>query len=353
MYQSTQSYFAKLSTAALLSTTMLLTACGGESPKVHISDPSKGQSMAQYVKGQNFSGAILVIDDGQTKMNRGFGRSNKAANRDNDKDTVFRLASVTKQFTAMAVMILQERNMLNIDDSISTYLPSYPRGNEITLKQLLTHTSGIRNYTELSLSDSAWHNIETPQELLATFENKPLDFTPGSKYRYSNSGYAVLGVIIEAVSGISYADFIQSEIFTPLGMTRSTYALDNMGSDNTAQGYSGYGLKTDSGNMKVPYAAGALASTITDLYKWDQSFYDNSLVSEQTKALIFTPARQNYGLGWVIGHNNGLNYAHGGGIKGFSTYVQRFPEQKKLIVVLSNVTNFPANEMAEHLNSLL
>jgi len=338
----------------LLST--LIIGCNSESQKIKIDAPTADQTIEEYIESQQFSGAILLAQDGDIQLNKGFGKANSSTQINNDADTVFRLASVSKQFTAMAIMILQEQGLLTIEDTVAMHISDYPQGDIITLKHLLTHTAGIQNYTALSNHVTTQQNHHTPEELIAIFKDLPLEFSPGSEYKYSNSGYALLGLIIEKVSGQSYRDFIQQAIFLPLDMQRSDYAGNHQASDNIATGYMSSGSEANAIDMSVPYAAGALVSTLNDLYKWDQSFYNNTLVSQETKEEMLTPHLSEYGYGWVIGNLTGtgeLNYSHTGGINGFSTIIIRFPDTKKLIVILSNVESYPTAQMALQLNSFM
>ena len=327
-----------------------LFGCGSGSEQTTVEPPVGQQTFQEYITSQNFSGSVLIIQDGNTLLNQGFGFSDRSNAVNNSPDTIFRLASVTKQFTAMAIMILQERGLLSIDDMVSTHIVDYPNGEQITLKHLLTHTSGTPNFTALPEYNAARFQYHTPTELVAIFKDLPLDFTPGSRYSYSNSGYILLGLIIEQVSGQFYADFIKQEIFAVLGMDNSEYGSNNLGINNTAKGYKQDGRESDAIDMSVPYSAGALSSTLNDLYKWDQSFYQDALVSAATKAMIYTSSLNNYGLGWVINTNN---YYHNGGIDGFSTYIGRDPSQNRLIVVLSNVERFPSTDLANHLATMI
>jgi CubicO group peptidase (beta-lactamase class C family) len=334
----------------------LLVGCGsgGDDP-ITVMPPTQDQSFEDYIISQEFSGAVMIAQDGNILLNRGFGNANNSTSASNNSNTIFRLASVSKQFTAMAIMILQEDGILSIDDTVSIHLSDYPNGDNITIKNLLTHTAGIPNYTSLANFSELQLIHHTPEQLVAIFKDLPLEFTPSSQYSYSNSGYALLGLIIERASGISYADYVRQEIFEPLDMQQSGYGESSTG-NNIAIGYSSSGNEAETLDMSVPYAAGALVSTVNDLYKWDQSFYQNSLVNEESKETIFTAFFNGYGLGWSIGNLIGTgeyNYSHTGGINGFSTIILRFPDTRKLIVILSNVEGFPTDQIAIHLNTMI
>lgn len=195
----------------------------------------KGQSLSEYLDSTNFSGSVLVVREGSIIHNKGYGFSSHASQVANDEDTQYLIGSMTKQFTALAIMQLQERGLLNIDEYISKYLPDFPNGSNITIKNLLTHSSGIYNFTD------EWKSIKyanlSSENVIEIFKNKPLKFTPGSKVRYSNSGYVLAGKIIEVVTGSSYSEYINENIFHPLGMKTSAYGLTYDSKHNTATGY--------------------------------------------------------------------------------------------------------------------
>jgi CubicO group peptidase (beta-lactamase class C family) len=297
---------------------------------------------AQTATGQ-FSGAVLVADDGQILFTGGYGTANIELSVPNTSLTKFRLASITKQFTAMAIMILQERGLLNVHDLISLYVRDCPgTWASITIHHLLTHTSGIPNFTSFAGNwPDYWRTPHTLRETIALFKNKPLNFTPGTSYEYSNSGYVLLGQIIEVVAGDSYEDFIRQNIFEPLGMS-------NSGCDNSrtiimdrAAGYVREGNIVRNAihfEMEVAHAAGVLYSTVEDLFLWDQALYTTQLVSQASLDAIFTGHMANYGYGWSIERLfNRTVCGHGGGVSGFSTYIGRFPEEGVLIVALGNI----------------
>jgi len=329
--------------ALSLSFFVLLSACGSDSKINSEVEPantpeSPEQTVEQFLASQNFSGAVLLVRNGNIVVNQGIGLVDRNGSEVINKNTVFRLASITKQFTATAILLLQQRGQLNVDDTVSAHLADYPNGETITIKNLLQHTSGIPNYTDLPDFDSIVTETYSPEQLIAVFKDLPLEFSPGSRFSYSNSGYALLGLIIEAVSGSSYRDFISLEIFAPLQMTRSGYGENTFSTDNIAHGYTPSGAASTEIDMSIPYSAGALTSTLNDLYLWDQSFYGDTLLSEESEALMYTPGLENYAFGWVIDSSErGVVYAHGGSINGFSTLIARLPGEQGLIVVLSNV----------------
>lgn len=314
--------------------------------------------MNAAVKVDGFSGSILVARDGKPIVSRGYAMANIELGVPNSPETVFRLGSVTKQFTALAIMMLAERGKLNVNDSACKYLADCPAAwQPITIKNLLTHTSGIANYTDFP--DFAKTTIlpTTNTGMIAALRDKPLDFTPGEKFNYSNSGYFLLGAIIERVSGKPYADFLQENIFAPLGMKQTGYDVSARIIKNRAAGYvrqSGEFLNASYMDMTVPGAAGALYSTVGDLLAWDQALYTEKLVSRKTLDEIFTPFKNGYGYGWGIGKQfEHREISHGGGIYGFATEIARFPDDKLTLVVLSNVQGAPAGRVAHDLAAIV
>jgi CubicO group peptidase (beta-lactamase class C family) len=306
----------------------------------------------------SFSGSILVARDGKPLVNKGYGMANIELNVSNTPDTVFRLGSITKQFTAMAIMMLAERGKMNVNDPACKYLTDCPAAwQPITVKNLLTHTAGVPNYTSLPDFAKTAALPATSAEMIGRFRDKPLDFAVGEKYAYSNSGYYLLGAIIERVSGKSYADFLQENIFMPLGMRQSGYDLSARIIKNRAAGYAKQGgefINASYMDMTLPGAAGAVYSTTGDLLLWDQALNTEKLVSRKTLDEIFTPFKNNYGYGWSIGKQFDRQViAHGGAIFGFATHITRFPADKVTVVVLSNVQGAPAGRIANDLAAIV
>ena len=314
--------------------------------------------MNAVIRVDGFSGTVLVARSGKPIVSKGYGMANIELGVPNSPQTVFRLGSVTKQFTAMAIMMLQERGKLSVSDPICKYLPDCPAAwQPITVRNLLTHTSGIPNYT--SFPDFAKTTISpiTNAEMNGLLKDKPLEFAPGEKFAYTNSGYYVLGEIIEKVSGKTYADFLQENIFTPLGMKQTGYDNPLQIIKNRAAGYQRQGgeiINASYMDMTVPYAAGALYSTTGDLLLWDQALYTEKLVSKKSLDEIFTPFKSGYGYGWGIGKKfDRREISHGGGIYGFATEISRFPDDKVTVVVLSNVQAAPSGKIADDLAAIV
>jgi CubicO group peptidase (beta-lactamase class C family) len=304
--------------------------------------------MDDFAKQNHFSGSVLVAKDGKVLFTKGYGFANVEHEIPNTPETKFRLGSITKQFTSAAVLILQERGKLKIDDPISKYLGETPPAWEkVTVHHLLTHTSGIPSYTDDLSYSLLMSKYETVSSMIDRFREKPLEFEPGSKFHYDNSGYFLLGAIIEKVSEKTYEAFLRESIFDPLEMKDSGYDRFATVLPKRAAGYRRDGdklLNAQYLEMTQPFSAGALYSTVLDMHKWDQALQAQSgkLLSEKSFAAMYTPVKNNYGFGWSIEEFEGhKQFSHGGGINGFATFVQRFPDDRVFVVVLSNV--IPSN----------
>jgi CubicO group peptidase (beta-lactamase class C family) len=300
------------------------------------------QYMAARVERTQFNGTVLLAKDGKALFCRGYGMANLEHDVPCAPNTKFRLGSITKQFTAMAILILQERGKLAVTDKVNKYISAAPKAwDEITIHHLLTHTSGIPNYTSFPDFVKSIREPATIDEMIARFKDKPLDFKPGEKFKYSNSGYIVLGKIIDIASGKNYVAFLKQAIFDPLGMNDTGYDSFAAIIKNRASGYSRLlGLAAANAtyiDMSIPHAAGALYSTALDLLKWDRALDSEKLVPRKELEVMFTPFKDQYGYGWSIGNKfDQPRYAHAGGIPGFVTDIQRYPQEKLLVVVLSN-----------------
>jgi CubicO group peptidase (beta-lactamase class C family) len=293
-----------------------------------------------------FNGSVLVADQGKVIYKKGLGLANMEWEIPNTPETKFRLASITKQFTATAILQLATQGKIKLDGKLSDYLPDYRKdiGDKVTVHQLLNHTSGIPSYTGFP---GFFQDVSrTPfkvDDFVKKYASNDLEFEPGSKFSYNNSGYFLLGAIIEKVTGKPYAQVLKENIFEPLGMKNSGYdRFDTLitkratGYQKTADGY----INAPYLDMSIPFAAGSLYSTVEDLYLWDQALYGDSLLNAQFKELMFKPNLENYAYGWTI-RKTGFDdkipvIQHNGGINGFSTTIIRFPAEKGLIVMLDN-----------------
>lgn len=322
--------------------------------------------MRQYVENRQFNGSVLVAENGKVVFKKGYGMANMEWSIPNAPDTKFRLGSITKQFTAMLVMQLVEKGKLKVNDKITTYLPDYPKatGDKITVHHLLTHTSGIPNYTNFpKFFENLSRDPYTPEVFLKQFSELPLEFEPGSTFNYSNSGYFLLGVLIEKVTGKSYAQVLQEQILTPLQMKDTGYDLFEPILAKRAAGYEKKGPNYVNAaylDMSIPYAAGSLYSTVEDLYLWDQALYTDKLISASSKALLFTPFLSNYAYGWGVNKmkmgelkDSLLTIGHGGGINGFNTIITRLPKDKQLVVLLNNTGGAPLGAIQKNLLNIL
>jgi CubicO group peptidase (beta-lactamase class C family) len=298
-----------------------------------------------------FHGSILVARDGEVKFAKGFGLADPATGKPNEPTTRYRLGLLTEQFTAVAILQLRDQGILELDDPISRFFPNYPRGSEITLEQLLTHTSGIPNYTSLAGFHGWKDQRHSTDELIARFSHLPLEFDPGTGFSPSNSGYYLLGGIIERVSGSSYGDYLAEHVFAPAGMTSSTFG-DAYASGEQARGHVWNDEEIldppDPIDMSVFGGAGGLVSTPMDLVAWDKALVDRTLVDPDSVKELLTPNEQGYGYGWVVSRGYGQRVvSFPGAIDGFNGSVMRFTEDRTLIVVLCNTEVVPGGRVAQ------
>lgn len=306
--------------------------------------------ISAYNKMRQFNGSALVAEKGSVILQKGYGLANMEWQIPNTPDTKFRLGSITKQFTSMVIMQLVSEGKIKLDDKITTYLPDYRKdtGDRVTVRNLLTHTSGIPSYTSIpGFFQNQSRDPYTVSDFVKKYTMGDLEFEPGTKYVYDNSGYFLLGAIIERVTGKSYEKNLQERIFDPLGMKDSGYDHSNTVIARRASGY----VLTPGGyenapylDMTIPFAAGSLYSTVGDLYKWDRALYTDKLLSPELKKAVFTPNLNDYAFGWVVRKSKLDNQAevnmimHGGGINGFNTTINRFPDTQDLVVLLDNTS---------------
>lgn len=294
--------------------------------------------------------AALVARDGTPLWQAGFGAANLSYNAPITTDSRFRIASVTKQFTACAILKLQEKGLLSVYDKLSKFIPDFPRGDEITIHHLLTHTSGITNYLVLPTFASVRTVGATHEDVIDSFKNEPLEFNPGEKYQYSNSGYYLLGIIVEHVSEQSLGEYLKETLFEPLGMHNTDIHHAQAIIEHEATGYTtvdGRLAKAIDWNMSRLGGAGVLYSTVGDLMLWNEAVFGGRVMSQQSMASAFTPVQLEsdkqavlrYGYGWMMGERRGQKtISHDGQIEGWRARVTRYPELKATVVVLQNIT---------------
>lgn len=308
--------------------------------------------------------AVIVVRDGEIVFRKGQGMAHLELGVPIEPNMVFRLGSITKQFTTVAILILAEQGKLALDDSITQFLPDYPTHDHlITIEHLLTHTSGIKSMTHMPEWLPLWRKDFTVQELIDFFKYQPMQFAPGKRWAYNNSGYLLLGAIIEKVSEQTYEQFIQHSIFDPLGMKQSYYDSPVRliprrvaGYDKGPKGYTNAAYLS----MTQPYAAGALASTVDDLARWDAALYTEQLLKQETLQQAFISHRlldgtsTAYRYGWAISEYEGHRLVeHGGGIHGFRTHAIRMPDDRIYIAVLSNNGGIGPEELAFKIAALV
>jgi CubicO group peptidase (beta-lactamase class C family) len=315
------------------------------------------QIIQSYVDNKTFMGTVLVVKDGKALINQGYGSADLEWNIPNTPTAKFRLGSITKQFTAASILLLEERGKLKIDDPISKYLPDAPPAwQKITIYNVLTHTSGIPSFTGFPDYNATEWKDTTPAELVARFRDKPLDFEPGSKFFYSNSGYVLLGYLIEKISGQTYADFLQQNIFTPLGMADTGIDSNAAILPQRAQGYSPSPNGTHHAgyiSMTIPFSAGALYSTTGDLLKWEQGLFGGKILSPSSLAKMTTPFKENYAMGLTVVTRDGhKRIAHGGGIEGFNTALEFYPDDKLIVIVLGNLNGGGPDQISASLGKV-
>ncbi|MGB3077667.1 MAG: serine hydrolase domain-containing protein, partial [Saprospiraceae bacterium] len=296
---------------------------------------------------------VLVSRNGQIIYKKAFGMAHLELDVPMQVDNVFWVASIGKQFTAVAILQLMEQGKLNLQDEITKYIPDYPtQGNRITIEHLLTHTSGIQTYSGMKDPEKKLSSDCTPNEVIDFFKNLPMRFAPGTKWEYSNSGYFLLGYIIEIITGKPYAEYLEENFFKPLRMTHSLFADDTKIIKNRVGAYSvgenGF-VNSRSLNPTIIYSAGAIQSTVEDFYKWQQAVHSYKLVKKETLDKAFTRYKltdgkeTDYGYGWKLGYvYESPSIWHGGGIEGFGAAEIYLPKEDVFVVMFTNCDcNYP------------
>jgi CubicO group peptidase (beta-lactamase class C family) len=322
------------------------------SRSVHQTSHDLDAYMRAQVQNSHFSGTVLVARDNQVIFQHAYGFADLAKNLTNREDTRFAIASLSKQFTAVLIMRLQENGKLLISDPICRYLEPCPAAwSAIRISQLLSHTSGIPNFTDDSSFMAMRSSFQSREQILTRFRSKPLEFSPGEKYRYSNSNYFLLGIIIETVTGLSFQENLSRYVLLPLNMTETGLESSNPPLGRRARGYrtnsDGRIVDADFMDPSWSFGAGEIYSTVGDLKKWDDALYTESLLPSAVLRSMWIPVKENYGFGWEIPAVSKVTLnrrllIHSGHTDGFVSCMSRFPDQKVVIIVLANY------EMAKH-----
>ena len=305
-----------------------------------------------------FSGSVLLVREGKIILNKGYAFANRGKGIMNKADTRFRIASVTKQFTATAILMLEEQKKLSTPEFACKYLSECPEiWKNITIHHLLSHTSGIPDYTDFPDYQKTKMISITKSGLIKTFKDKKLEFSPGEKFQYSNSNYILLGQIIETVSGKPYEQFLQEKIFTPLKMNNTGFVGNGTASKKESQGYE---WTNDTFQINNPVTilnggpSGGMFSTVEDLLIWNQSLNDENLLTRMSLDKLFTPNKGNYGYGWFIEKKFDRTWInHSGHLTGFQSQISRFPKDKVIIIALSNLENTDIGKVTDALAAII
>ena len=313
-------------------------------PITSIAQKNYSQKLDRYMQAQmnvkGFSGAVLVMKKNMVLLKKAYGLADREWNIANTTDTKFRIGSITKQFTAACILQLIEQGKLNPDDKLSKFIPGFPKGDSVTIHMLLNHTSGIASYTDvpefMKVATLSW----SKDSMISFFKSRPYNFSPGTKFQYNNSGFFLLGYIIEKVSGQSYNDYLRQHIFDKLGMMNTGVDRPDSILPMRARGYTKIKNKfvnADYISPAWPFSAGILYSTLDDLYKWDRALYATTILSAASKQKMFMPGKSNYGYGIMIDSlENHLRIWHNGSIPGFLSNISRFVNDDVCIIVLAN-----------------
>ena len=307
---------------------------------------------------------ILVAKKGEIVYKKAFGSADIELNVPMKPDMVFKLGSITKQFTAIAILQLVEQGKLTLQDSLQKYIKDFPsKGHIITIENLLTHTSGIPDYMQLDYADkNAERKDYDPQQVIDKFKMLPLEFEPGSMFKYSNSGYYLLGYIIEKISGKTFKTYLRENILTPLSLSNTYFDSSNIIIPNRVNGYRKEGLEyrnADYWSMTIAYSAGELISNVEDLYKWHKGLYSYKILKKETLEKAITPYKlkdgtvTEYGYGWILKNVSGIkSIEHGGAITGFRTNEMYFPTEDIFVAALFNCECSPKDELSINIASL-
>ncbi|MFD0586997.1 serine hydrolase domain-containing protein [Paenibacillus sp. GCM10027627] len=308
----------------------------------------------QYEQNWPLSGNVLIAQNGEIVFEKSLGYANLEHAIANRPSTKFGIWSITKSFTAMSLALLEENKRLRLDDHLSDYIPSFKRYEPITIRQLMQHTSGMPNFTSLPEFNSMWNKWTlAPDKWLQLLDDKPLHFSPGTAFSYNNTGYYLLGKIIEMVSGEPFHQFVQRRILDPLemkdtGVNDGKTVITGLASPYQASG--GEPRPCEFVEMSTVSAAGGMYSTAQDLLKWDQSFYTGQLLAADKLSYWLDLETEGYGLGWFQDSKFGKKRIfHGGAYRGYRSELHRFPEENATIILLTNYDYIPVTKIADAL----
>ncbi|HLW64055.1 MAG TPA: serine hydrolase [Gemmataceae bacterium] len=313
--------------------------------------------MDARMKISKFSGSIMVARNGEVLFEHGYGLANVEHSVPNTPKTKFRLASVSKQFVATGIMILEHDGKLKVDDKLEKHLPDCPKAwADVTLAQLMSHTSGVPENLRPALFQGKWPLPVGSSHVYDVVKDKPLDFKPGEKWSYSNTGYDLLGLIIEKITGKPYGDFLKERIFDPLGMHDT--GIDSRPLVLKDRAYN-YGLQKGEYviaqyiDISAVYAAGSIYSTVEDLLKWDNALYSDKILPQKSWEKMWAPVKNGYGFGWLITQRSGKKVmVHNGGLPGCTTTVEHHPETRLFMSVLCNVEGSPMQRVCTDLSAI-
>lgn len=314
--------------------------------------------LTEYERIYPFSGTILVAQHGEIVFSKAYGYASLEHLVPNTADTKFRIWSLTKSFTAMAIMMLYEQKLLKFDDHIYLYLPECAHLKGITISHLLTHTSGLANNSSLPEFNKTLNKLKLSQkDVLDLFINEPLAFQPGTSFAYNNSGYFLLGMIIEKITGVTFDQYVTDHILKPLGMENTGVDNNKRLLSNMSSAYSVSSqqfIQSEYMDMSAIFSAGAMYSTVNDLFKWDQAFYSKQLVSLQTLELAFATNEFNYGFGWFLDNRNDRKRVyHGGAYRGHRSEMHRYPDEATTVIMLTNYDFVPVKKVTESISGIL
>jgi len=337
---------------------LLVLACFFSSAYSQTYEKQIDSLIQKAIRLNRFNGSLLVCKNGKIVYKKAFGYQDATKKIPNTTNTVYQIGSTTKEFTAGVILKLFEQSKLSLNDKLSKYFPDFKRGNEITIKYLLTHTSGIYEILRDTNAVTESTKPRSKARMLSFFKDKSLDFDPGTQYAYCNSGYMLLGLIIEKVTHQPYEQVVRQLILKPLGMSHSGFDFVNLKSHDKAIGYSKYmqSVKEPSAmwDSTATYSAGSLYSTVGDLYRWHQGVLHYKAYSAESLAMATTPFLEGYGLGcWIDTIYGKKVVSHGGNILGFTGYYGRIQEEDVSIIILNNIYNHQIETIGQSILAIL